>query len=88
MDSNLWSSAVNRIKMQDRLTIPGYLTSGSSAYEKTFPLNSDNAERILSRTAKNTNYKQRIYVARREKQESILNHTDKKEFDEVFQWLV
>ena len=51
-------------------------------------MNSDNAERILSRTAKNTNYRQRIYVARREKQESILKHTDKFQFVGMIEMIV
>ena len=38
-------------------------------------------ERILSKTARNINCRQRIYALKREKQESILRHTDKMRFD-------
>ena len=34
----------------------GCLISGNSVFAKMFPLNSDNAERILSKTANNTRY--------------------------------
>ena len=54
---------------------------------KMYPLNSASAERILSRTARNINCRQRIYALKREKQESILNHTDKLKINEGFQWL-
>ena len=74
---NLLSSAESRINLQDLLIMSGLLTSESNASERMSVLNSDNAELISSKTARNTNCRQRIYAVKQEKQELILRLTDK-----------
>lgn len=68
------------MRMQDRLIIHGHLISENNASGKMCPLNSDNAERIFSKTARNTNCRQRTYAVKQEKQELILRLTDKFQF--------
>jgi len=55
------------MRMQDRLITIGCLISESNASRKTCLSNSDNVERILSRTASIIEYRQRICAIKQEK---------------------
>ena len=68
---------VNRIPMPGRSTTIGCWISESNASEKTCLSNSDNAERILSRTARNIPWRKRFCARRQEKPISISNAADR-----------